>query len=83
MYSGFQRITRVSILPYVVKPLSASAVMLVFLYGSAVFTQNLFVRICGSVVVYAAFLYLLKEITRDDLDQVYRLIFASSKKDGV
>ncbi len=65
MYAAFKKIVRVQILPYIVKPAFASAVMCISLYFLRMLNVVLLVFI--GIVVYIAFLYIIGGITRDDI----------------
>jgi len=70
-YREFNKIISVPFHGYILKPLFASAIMILFLYwGLNGLNLNLFLSIFGGAMIYFVSLYLIKGITSEDIRMI-------------
>ncbi|KJU86622.1 membrane protein [Candidatus Magnetobacterium bavaricum] len=67
---AFRDIAVISADRFVLKPAAASVIMALFLYATTGF--NIALEVLGGALAYVLALYLIKGITRDELNMIYR-----------
>lgn len=77
MYVGFRRIVYIPFAKYIFKPLLASVIMLLFLFwGLNRVNLNIFLLVIGGALIYFVFLYLIKGITRGEIQLIQKTLLS-------
>lgn len=80
MYIGFKKIFHITFHNYIVRPLLASTLMLIFLHwGLNKLSLNIFSLVIGGTLIYSGLFYLMRGVTKEEIAIIKSTILGGGK----